>query len=302
MTKKLLSGFVFIIAMMFTTGCIWNEEISASEIGLVTDAGAIQRCESPGLVSDSGFWTDLQKIRVDTLTFPFGNNSVATKDTQIVSVNVTVQVRRSAACQDAIQFYSQWPQLMDDAKLMEAVAATGGEAIKNGVRQFTLDQLLNDRDGLATAIRTALQEDADTYYTTIVNVIVNDVDVDDEYERLLSEKAKLTVQIETENRRQDLVKASAQAAIIEQQQQVEILKAQLLKEQAQTAIQLEISRRQSESVQAQWQVYLDNPEALRLRQLELYQGIVGPGTKWVFVPQGSSVDSILTEDLIPVIK
>jgi len=300
--KKVYFVFAVLILALSLTGCIINEEVQPNEVGIVTRAGEIVKCVPSGLVNDWGYYMDLVRVRKDTQTFDFSNSSVATKDTQIVSVGVTVQVARKGDCDSAKAFLNDWPQLLDDGILQQTVSSTGSEAIKNGVREFNLETLLNDRNALADKIQSALQEDADAYNVTIINVIVNDVDVDAAYIAELSNKALITVQTETALKRQDLVRAEAQTSIMEQQQATLILEEQLKREQAQTDITEEISRRASVAKAAEWEIYLTNEKAFELYRLQLYQGIF-TGSKWVFIDDSNDLSTIIDGDeIIPIVK
>jgi len=294
--RFLIVVVLMVVFSMLMSGCYLWDEVNPNETGVEIVGGQISEyCKMPGVHTSWQYRADLRHIKGDTLTFEFQDPSVATKDTQIMGVTLTIQAKRKIDCESAKDFIINWPSLLNDDALVQAILATAGEATKNGTRGFTFNELLSDRNGLANAITEALIEDAGKYNVGIVNVIVKDVQIDPEYQDILKEKAELTAQIEMANRRKDLITANAEADVLEQESEKLVLDAQLLREQAQTSVQVEIAQREGEVVAAQWNVYIENEKAFELRKLELLGNVVGDNDKMWFIPQGFDLTTVLLQ-------
>jgi hypothetical protein len=122
-----------------------------------------------------------------------------------------------------------------------------------------------------------------------VNVIVNNIAIAPAYSAVLQEKALLTAQIETELRRQDLIKQQASNSILEQERRGAVLSEQVKAEQAQTNVQLEIATRAGKVIAAENLVYMTNDYAYELERLRLIQGILGDKSTVYFVPEGTDL-------------
>jgi hypothetical protein len=280
--------FLLLVAVMLTS-CYINEEVDANEVGIKMRAGQIENCVSPGVYTELGWFQDLKQISSSTVKLNVSDPEVATQDNQLVGVEITIQARRRTDCESATNILTNWPNLMDDAVLTETIDATAREGIKVGTRSFTLTQLLDDRNGLASKILDALTGDANVYSVDVVNVIVNNIAIAPAYSAVLQEKALLTAQIETELRRQDLIKQQASNSILEQERRGAVLSEQVKAEQAQTNVQLEIATRAGKVIAAENLVYMTNDYAYELERLRLIQGILGDKSTVYFVPEGTDL-------------
>jgi len=279
--SKFRLAIIFALALsMLLSGCFLNDNVRTDQQGLIIDGGRIKSCVGPGVYSDMGWFTDLVEVGMGTLTFGVDDPEVATSDNQLVSVAITVQAKRSGNCDDLKNLVTSWPALVEDPVLSDTVSRTAREAIKNGVRSFTLNQLLDDRNSLSLRITEALQEDANKYGATIINVTIENIGIDPDYAAQLNQKALYRVQTEAELERQQLISQQAANDRLEEQQRVTVLEERIKAEKAETDVQVEIARRQGEKVAAQYQVYLDNEAAYDLERLRLLQGIIGEN--WVF--------------------
>lgn len=291
-----------VLAAFLLTACFWNDDVRTDQIGIVSDGGRLAaNCLGPGIYSDAGFFTDLLEVPISTLTFEVSDSSVATKDTQIVGVTVAVQARRKSDCPSVQNFLTNWPGLLDDQVLIQTVSATTSEAIKVGTREMTLEQLLNDRNGLSTSIVNSLTPDAAKYSVEIVNVSIKDISLDPAYEQKLRDKAAITVDIEIAQRQQALIQTQAETDRIEQEQRNAVLAAQLVAEQAQTAIEVEIASREGEKIAAQNEVYQDNERAYELARLDAWERILGDKATIYFVQPGMDFNVFLSGTPMPVI-
>jgi hypothetical protein len=299
MKIKYLVGLLILAFSL--SSCYLNKEIDANEIGVEMNAGKIRGCVGPGVHTSWGWFDDLKPISSATVKVTVGDPEVATQDNQLVGVEITIQARRMTDCDSARNILTNWNALVDDQALIDTIDATAREGIKVGTRSFTLTQLLDDRNSLAQKIEDSLVGDADFYSVTIVNVIVNNIAIDPSYADQLKEKALLTAQIETELRRQDLIKQTASNNILEQERRTAVLQEQVKAEQAQTNVQMEIANRAGKMIAAENQVYITNQYAFDLEKLRLMKEILGDKSTFYFIPEGTDITMLWSPNsVVPV--
>lgn len=292
--KSKITLLLLAIVMLFSvTGCYWNEVLAPNQVAVQLDEGEIKAVseQTGGKYSDMGFFADLLVVNIDTITFSVEDPEVLTSDNQAVAMKITIQARRNGDSESIKNMVRNWYGLLDDAKLQEVISATAREGMKNGVRGYTLFQLLDDRNGLGNAIRDQLEADAQKYSVQIVNVTIENVGASQKYMETLAEKANLSVETAKELERQKLIEQVAQNNILQAQKDVLVKQAQLLVEQAKTAVEVEIAKREGEKTAAAQSVYSLNPQAFQLRQLELLQGIIGDGTVY-YLPVGTDLTTV----------
>lgn len=298
--------FVLLFLVLITaSGCVLNETVWPDQVAVRTDGGRLYSdCLTPGLYN---FWypfDGIQRVSVGALTFDVSDPSVATKDTQIVGVSVTIQAKRKADCESVHGILTNWPLLKSDEKLQETISATTNEAIKVGVREMTLAQLLDDRNGLSNAVTKALTDDANKYYVEIINVSIKDIALDPEYEAKLKLQAQITVDTEIAKRKQEQIIAEAESERKRQEELAKTYAAQLAAEEAKTNVEVEIASREGEKIQAEYEVYENNPAAYELKRLELLRQILGDKATVYFVENVEELMLLLggtdKEQVIPV--
>lgn len=282
-----------LVLPLILSACYWNDDVETSQVGVKVDGGRIVECLGPGIYTDLGLFTDLREVSASTLTFQVTDPEVATADNQLVGISITIQARRQSSCEAVTNLLTNWAALVDDPNLIATVSATAKEGIKIGTRDFTLTQLMSDRNGLAQKIMAALEQDTAEYSTEVINVTVENVALSPEYSAQMQEKALLTAQIETEARRQDLIKQQASNEKLQREQDTEILQAQLKKEEAQTQVQVEIAEREGEVIAARNKIYSLNPEAFELERLRLMQDVLGDKAVFYFLEPGTDLSLLL---------
>lgn len=290
--KKLLVLAMFVMLAAVSAGCYWNEQVNTNQVAAQVEGGAIVKVVPSGLYS-GGINADLIQINCDALNVPYENASVATAENQSVAIKATIIVLRdcgtygggSPSEANVKELLTNWNKVaLDDAELSATVVASAGQGVKAGVHEYTLEQLLADRNGLAAKIEAALNENL-KFPVRVVSVQVNDVDPDASYMTILQEKANLKAQTDTELQRQALIRQSAANAKLDQDQRVLVSQAQLAAEQAKTAVEVEIAKRDGEVIARKFEVYKTNPAALELRRLELLQNVIGnKATFWFLQP------------------
>lgn len=296
--KHLKHGAVLVLILLMAivlAGCYWNEDLSSNQMGVKMDGGQITGCVGPGGVySDGGWFAELKPVSLTAVKLTVEDPEVATSDNQLVGVAITVQAARKSDCDSLKNLMTNWTSLTDDALLSDTIASTTKESIKNGVRGFSLTQLLDDRNKLATSIMESLEQDAEKYGVQIINVTIENIALQADYAKVLSDKALITAQLEQAVRQQDLINQQAANNQLEQQTRAKTLEEQLKAEEAQTAVDVEIASREGKKIAAANQVYLDNAPAFELRRLELISTILGDKSTVYFMPAGTDLSMWFT--------
>jgi hypothetical protein len=281
-TKNL---FLFAILALLLCSCHFQTDVRANQVGVYLNRNDIEGCTGPGVYTRWGYWEEMTVVDRNTITFSVGDPEVATQDNQLVGVTITIQARRNADCSSITNLLENWPALRDDQALIDTITATAKEGIKVGTREFTLQELLDDRNGLSGSIKTQLQSDSDKYGVEIVNVTIENVALAVEYAQLMQEKALLTAAIDKAVREQDLILQKASNSRLEQQQNAAIYTEQLAAEQAKTAVDVEIATRAGKVTAAANEVYKLNQQAYELERLRLLAQVFGnKATMWFVDP------------------
>lgn len=276
---------LFVLFAFLTSGCFYMADVNPDQVGVITEKNAISKIVGPGMYN-GGFYEEIAVIYVGTMTFSVEDPEVLTKDDQAVGLRVTIQARRLNDDASIKNLVTNWSTLKQDSILVETVSSIAREGMKNGVRGYTLPELLNDRNGLANAILEQVKEDSVKFSVEIVNVTVENVAPSAEYMSILSATANLKAQIEQEIQRQKLIQQTAANNIYQAQESKKVLDAELLKQQAQTLIDIEIAEREGKKTAAAQEVYSLNPQAFELARLDKLKELFGVGTVY-FLPAGT---------------
>jgi hypothetical protein len=243
-------ALLMLVVSVALSGCYINKEVAPSQVGVELVRNELKNCVTSGVYTGMGFWDDLTLVSMDTLTFKVSDPEVATNDNQLVGIEVTIQSRRKSDCESVKGLLTNWSTLNDDNNLIGVITATALEGIKVGTRQFTLAQLLDDRNGLSGKISEGIEADASKYSTEIINVTVSNIALAPDYASMMQSKALLTAEIDLELRRQDLIIQKASNDKLEQDQRALVLEQKLFAEQAQTAVDVEIASREGKKTAA----------------------------------------------------
>ena len=168
--KRVLPIVIALVVAVTSTGCYLNEPVATNEVAAQRDGGRITGCIGPGVYTDLGLFSDLAPVSSNALTLVVGDKEVATKDTQLVGIDITVQAKRKTDCDSVRNLLTNWSQLShDDNQLQETLSYITAQGIKVAVRNFTLEELLDDRDALAQAIRKDLVTEAGKFSVDVLS-------------------------------------------------------------------------------------------------------------------------------------
>jgi regulator of protease activity HflC (stomatin/prohibitin superfamily) len=303
MKKGLNVVLMSLVMLMCFSSCYINKDVEANQVGIQLQRNAIINVVGAGVYSDGAWFSDLKVMDINTQTFSVEDPEVLTKDNQAVGVKITIQARRMSDSPSVKNIVQNWSSLMSNDIMVQTISATAREGIKVGTRNFTTTQLLDDRNGLATAISDRLKEDTAKYSVEIINVTVENIAFDPAYTAVLNEKAILRVETEKELQRQELIKQQAANDQLQAQQTTIVLEEQLLQAAAQTELDVAVAARQGQVVAEANKVYQLNPQAYQLEVLSRMKEIFGD--KQIFwIPEGTDLNqfigSLTGGTLIPV--
>lgn len=296
---RLFALFVVLVSFLLS-GCYWNADVNPNQMGVQIESNEIFKVVGPGLYS-GGWFGELVVINMDTLTFSVEDPEVLTSDRQAIGLKVTIQARRNRDEASIRTLITNWASLVNDEALIGVITATSRESMKNGVIGFTLNSLLDDRNGLANAIKDSLTKDAEKYGVEIVNVTIENVSASPEYMKALSDKSLIQVNTDVELQRQKLIEQKAANDILQAEKSKTVLDAQLNVQKAQTAIDVEIAEREGKKIAAAQAVYAMNPQAFELKKWEFIQNTFGAGTVY-FVQPGQDLSTFFNAQgqIVPV--
>lgn len=293
LNRKLRAVALILCVMPMLSGCYLAEVVEPNEVVAQVDGGQVTGVAGPGVYTNLGPFAGLVKVSSNTLVIATDDPEVATLDNQLVGISVTVQMRRNTSEEAVRDLMKNWRSVAtNDEAFGQLVQPMVLQAVKVGTKKFTLQDLLADRNGLATSIQTDLQTEATKFDSTVVAVQVANVSMDPRYADQLQQKALLLAQAQTALQQQAVISQTAANAILQAERNRAIAQEQLLVEQANTQVQLEIATRQGKITAAQNAVYQTNPQAFELAALDKYARIFGQGTVY-FVPVGTPLNLIL---------
>lgn len=294
MRKKIIFIMLALVLAITSSGCYFWKSVKTHQVGAKVVKNEIMECVGPGVYTNAMLFRKLYSYSVATITFEVEDPEVATADNQLVGVKITIQARRKGDCESNKSFHSNWSLLLKDEILQSTIDATAREGIKNGTRQFTLMQLLDDRNGLADAISSQLKVDAGKYSTEIINVTIENISIAPEYAQVLQDTAKLRAEEDYQERRKSLIEQQAETDLFEREQAQLVLAEQFKVEEAQTLVEVEIATREGKKTLAKQEVYLLNEKAFELEKLVLLADILGDNVVY-FLPEGTNLTLFMSE-------
>lgn len=295
MNKKFFVLSVLVVISMFLQACYIGQDVQTNQVAVELEKNRIVRVVNAGVYTSWGFYNEMKVMNVDTLTFGVEDPEVLTRDNQAVGVKITIQARRKSDEESVKNIFENWASTVDDNKLVEVISATAREGLKNGVRNYNLSELLNDRNGLGNSIGEQLSLDASKYSVEIINVTIENVSPSPDYMAILADKANITAETEKELERQKLIEQQASNDILQAQKTAQVKLEQVEAERAITAVEVEIAKREGQVTAASQQVYTDNPQAFMLEQLRLLDAIFDGQTVY-YLPEGTDLTTVFGLD------
>ncbi|MEY3989941.1 MAG: hypothetical protein RI985_1022 [Chloroflexota bacterium] len=284
-----LAAIVALIAAILALGAATTRfaQIDEGTRGIVVTQGAVEGIQEPGLFFRAfAPFTRIEIVNVRRQSRQIEQN-VASSDKQLYDISIQVDYSRKTAPDALRAMYGRIG--VNDAQLNSQLDGFISEALKTASTQFTLDQALSDRGGFSQRIRQYLTTSpgdgqlapVEQLYINLDAVKVIDINVGEQYAKLLAEKANLEVQIETEEKRRQQIEAEQANNLFRAEQEAKVA---LTTEKGRTAAALEAASRESQVRTVQGKSFRDNPELLRLRERELMVEMLKSGNIWFVDP------------------
>jgi regulator of protease activity HflC (stomatin/prohibitin superfamily) len=282
-------GIVALVAIILALGAATTRfaQIDEGTRGIIVTQGAVEGVQEPGMFFRAfAPFTKIEIVNVRRQSQQIKQN-VASSDKQLYDIDIQVDFSRKTAPDALREMYGRLG--VSDEQLNTQLDGFISEALKTASTQFTLDQALTDRGAFSQRIRQYLtsspgegqKSPVDQLYINLEAVKVIDINVGEQYAKLLAEKANLEVQIETETKRRQQIEAEQSNNLFRAEQEA---KVSLTTEKGRTAAALEAASRESQVRTVQGQSFRQNPELLRLRERELMVEMLKSGNIWFIDP------------------
>jgi regulator of protease activity HflC (stomatin/prohibitin superfamily) len=282
-------GIVAIVAIILALGAATTRfaQIDEGTRGIIVTQGAVEGIQEPGMFFRAfAPFTKIAIVNVRRQSQLIKQN-VASSDKQLYDIEIQVDYSRKTAPDALREMYGRLG--VNDEQLNTQLDGFISEALKAASTQFTLDQALSDRGAFSQRIRQYLTTSpgenqvapVDQLYINLEAVKVIDINVGEQYAKLLAEKANLEVQIETETKRRQQIEAEQSNNLFRAEQEAKVA---LTTEKGRTAAALEAASRESQVRTVQGQSFRQNPELLRLRERELMVEMLKSGNIWFIDP------------------
>jgi regulator of protease activity HflC (stomatin/prohibitin superfamily) len=284
-----LAAIVALIAAILALGAATTRfaQIDEGTRGIVVTQGAVEGIQEPGLFFRAfAPFTRIEIVNVRRQSRQIEQN-VASSDKQLYDISIQVDYSRKTSPDALKGMYGRIG--VSDTQLNSQLDGFISEALKTASTQFTLDEALSDRGGFSQRIRQYLTTSpgdgqlapVEQLYINLDAVKVIDINVGEQYAKLLAEKANLEVQIETEEKRRQQIEAEQANNLFRAEQEAKVA---LTTEKGRTAAALEAASRESQVRTVQGKSFRDNPELLRLRERELMVEMLKSGNIWFVDP------------------
>ncbi|MFO7169867.1 MAG: SPFH domain-containing protein [Chloroflexota bacterium] len=282
-------GIIFVVLIIIGIGAGTTRfaQVDEGQRGIIITSGAVEGVQEPGIFfRPFAPFTRIAIVNVRRQSREITQN-VASSDKQLYDIRIQVDYSRKLDNESLMRQYSRLGA--SDEVLSTQLDGFINEALKSASTQFTLDEALSDRGAFSQRIRQFLvtpagegqQAPVDQLFVTLEAVKVLDIQVSEEYARLLSDKANLEVQIETEEKRRQQIEAQQANNLFQAQKEAEVL---LTQEKGRTAAALEAANREAQVRAIQGRYWRENPELLDLRRRELMVEMMQGGNLWFIDP------------------
>ena len=221
---------VALILIIFGSRFIYvMARVDEQEVGIRFRSGRIVNVVGPGVYSDVGLFVELKRVSSSAVPFSVTDPEIITSDKQRIGVAVAGDIFRPRMSQ-ADRLGALWAQYnnlyVNDDALRAHIMQRAQQAMKVCVGNRTFDDAVigTARDELRACVDTELNKLAENMGLMVENVAVPDVIIAQQAQARLDEIVQSRLQ--TEKAAQDELRAKAEAAAMQAQQEGEIRVAQ----------------------------------------------------------------------------
>lgn len=202
--KTLIQGAIVLIVVILlgTLGFGGIRTVGAGEVGIITRFGEVNRVAESGLTFKVPFIESMTKMET-RIQKQEVKSDAATKDLQ--EVKGAVAVNYSITNESALKIYKELGVNYVDTVVTPILT----EAFKEGVTQYTAEQLMANRTEAKEYIQENVKNRLGVYGITVVDANLTDLNFSEEFNKAIEQKA--VAQQEVEKAKQELEKVKVEA-------------------------------------------------------------------------------------------
>ena len=262
----IISAVAVLILLLTTGGSMYT--VDQGERGVVLHYGEVSKVADPGLHFKWPYIDRVVRIPTRTTTGTLKDIFGYSSDQQ--PAQITLSVTFSIADDGVEALYTQFGKTENLYDL--AVVPIVTQEIKTVFGQFTAIRSVQHREELNNKTRDAIVNALAKYpYLRIESVQIENVDFSDAYEQTIEDRMKAEVEVERYKQNLERERIEAQIAATRAQGQAD---AQIKAAEAEAkAIELR-SKAEAASINTKGEALRQNPEIIRLMQIERWNGIL----------------------------
>ena len=262
----IISTVAVLILLLTTGGSMYT--VDQGERGVVLHYGEVSKVADPGLHFKWPYIDRVVRIPTRTTTGTLKDIFGYSSDQQPAQISLSVTF--SIADDGVEALYTQFGKI--DKLYDLAVVPIVTQEIKTVFGQFTAIRSVQHREELNNKTRDAIVNALAKYpYLRIESVQIENVDFSDAYEQTIEDRMKAEVEVERYKQNLERERIEAQIAATRAQGQAD---AQIKAAEAEAkAIELR-SKAEAASINTKGEALRQNPEIIRLMQIERWNGIL----------------------------
>ena len=262
----IISAVAVLILLMTTGGSMYT--VDQGERGVVLHYGEVSKVADPGLHFKWPYVDRVVRVPTRTTTGTMKDIFAYSSDQQPAQIALSVTF---AVADDGVEaLYTQFGKIDNLYEL--AIVPIVKQEIKTVFGQFTAIRSVQHREELNNKTRDAIVGALAKYpYLRIESVQIENVDFSDAYEQTIEDRMKAEVEVERYKQNLERERIEAQIAATRAQGQAD---AQIKAAEAEAkAIELR-SKAEAASINTKGEALRQNPEIIRLMQIERWNGIL----------------------------
>lgn len=251
---------VFLLIMLFSSFYTVNE----TERAVVLGAGKLVAVEGPGLHAKVPFYHEIRRISLQTWTDNFPKLSAYSNDQQPADMKVSVTWAANPAMIDTL--YRTAIDL--DAVTARFIRPITPTEVENTFGKYKAEKLVQDRNEYVQALTRSIRAMVPPF-VTIVSVQVEDVNFSDAYEKVIEEKAKASVAVDTADKMEARALIDARAHVAKEQAFATAKKNQMIAEAEGITAK---GAAEASAIIAKANALKNNPQLIQLIEAENWNG------------------------------
>jgi regulator of protease activity HflC (stomatin/prohibitin superfamily) len=208
-TKKMIIKSAAVLITVILLGIVGFGSIrtvGAGEVGIITRFGEVNRVAESGLTFKIPFIESMTKMET-RIQKQEVKSDAATKDLQ--EVNGAVAVNYSITNDNALKIYKELGINYVDTVITPILT----EAFKEGVTQYTAEQLMANRTEAKEYILENVKNRLETYGITVIDANLTDLNFSEEFNKAIEQKAVAQQEVEKAKQELERVKVEAESRV-----------------------------------------------------------------------------------------